>query len=80
LEKKKKLKKKDGKFFYKLKKLKQKAKEKNYFREIGTKKVRSKMDQQQNGQCQKGPHQNRLRQSGHAIKSCTPDCWRFVCH
>jgi len=31
-------------FFYKLKKLKKKAKEKNYFCEIRTKKVRSKMD------------------------------------
>jgi len=50
-------------FFYKFKKLKQKAKEKNYFREIRTKNF--KMDQQQNRQCQKGP-----RQSGCAIKSC----------
>jgi len=57
--------------FYKLKKLKQKAKEKNYFHEICAKKVCSKMDQQQNGQCQKGPQQNGLRQSGHAIKLCT---------
>jgi len=29
------------------------------------------MDQQQNGQRQKGPQQNGLRQSGRAIKSCT---------
>jgi len=51
--------------------MKQKAKEKNYFREIRAKKVHSKMDQQQNGQCQKGPQQNGPRQSGRAIKSCT---------
>jgi len=37
--------------------LKQKAKEKNYFREIHAKKVCSKMDQQQNGQRQKMPQQ-----------------------
>jgi len=30
------------------------------------------MDQQQNGQRQKGPQQNGLRQTGGAIKSCTP--------
>jgi len=35
--------------------LKLKAKEKNYFLEISAKKVHSKMDQQQNGQRQKGP-------------------------
>jgi len=54
---------KDGKFFYKLKKLKEKAKEKNYFREICAKK-----DQQQNGQRQKGPQQNGPCQSGCVIK------------
>jgi len=41
--------------FYKLKNRKKKLNEKNYFHEICTKKVRSKMDQQQNGQRQKGP-------------------------
>jgi len=51
--------------------LKKTAKEKNYFCEICIKNVRSKMDQQQNGQRQKGPQQNWLRQSGRAIKSCT---------
>jgi len=35
--------------FYKLKKLKQKAKEKNYFHEIYAKKVRSKMDKAKKG-------------------------------
>jgi len=40
--------------------LKEKAKEKNYFLEIRAKKVRSKMDQQQNGQRQKAPQQNGL--------------------
>jgi len=29
------------------------------------------MDQQQNGQRQKGPHQNGLRKSDRVIKSCT---------
>jgi len=28
------------------------------------------MDQHQNGQCQKGPQQNELRQSGRAKKTC----------
>jgi len=51
--------------------LKQKGKEKNYFCEIRAKKVCSKMDQQQNEQCQKGPQQNGPRQSGRNIKSCT---------
>jgi len=50
--------------------LKQKTKEKNYFGEICAKKVRSKVDQQQNGQRQKGPQQNGLRQSGRAKKTC----------
>jgi len=36
------------------KKLKQKTKEKNYFREIRAKKVRFKMDQQQMGNAKKG--------------------------
>jgi len=34
---------------------------------------RSATNQQQNGQCQKGPQQNGLHQSGRAIKLCTPD-------
>jgi len=41
-----------------------KAKEKNYFRKICAKKVRFKIDQQQNGQSQKGPQQNGPRKSG----------------
>jgi len=36
------------------------------------------MNQQQNGQRQKGPQQNGLHQSGSAIKSCTPDQWRSL--
>jgi len=43
---------KDGKNFYKLK---IKKLEKKHFHEICAQKVRFKMDQQQNGQCQKGP-------------------------
>jgi len=39
-------------------------KKKNDFHEIRAKKVRSKIDQQQNRQCQKGPQQNGPRQSG----------------
>jgi len=57
--------------------MKQKAKEKNYFRGIRAKKVRSKMDLHQNGKCQKGPQQNGPRKSGRAIKSCTHE-WRIV--
>jgi len=41
--------KKDGKFFFKLKKLKQKAKEKNYFCEIHAKKVHFKMGNAKKG-------------------------------
>jgi len=63
------MKKERPKIFNKLKKLK----EKNKFREIRAKKVRSKMDRQQNGQCQKRPQQNGPRQSGHAIKLCTQE-------
>jgi len=58
--------------FYELKKLKnwKKKKAKKNFREICAKKVHSKMEQQQNGQRQKGPQQNRQRQSGCTKKTC----------
>jgi len=56
----------------KINKKKKLKKERNCFREIRTKKARSKqkIDQQQNGQYQKGPQQNGLHQSGRAKKTC----------
>jgi len=45
-------------------------KEKKFFCEICAKKLRTKMDQQQNGQSQKGPQQNELRKSGRPKQTC----------